>query len=365
MPALIWNTNPWRPGTAGDVRPRACPSDLTSRTAPSTGAGVRALVGLTSRCYHPPSVLDRPASASNMVKGGDEGEESCLWCGDLLRVPDRQTFTAVVCNRCGVAMTLPRPTDEQLEVAYGAWYRPPSGRFSGPGDYILRLSRGHLARRVDRLAPAGGVIDVGAGDGTLVDALLRRGRETLGTERVGTGPFIKGLDIAEVSGDWAAVVFWHSLEHLSHPADALAHAVKLLKPGGLLVIAIPNARSIQTRVFRQDWFGLDMPRHLVHLNERSLRTRLVELGMEVQRVSFTRGGQVFFGWMYGLVRLLPGHPDLYAAVRRPGARANSLRVRNRWLTILAGVLVAPVAFIGAVVEVSVRNGGTLCLEARR
>jgi SAM-dependent methyltransferase len=306
-----------------------------------------------------------PASIDRRTGPRPYPPDSCLWCGDVLDAAEQDVFRAVVCRSCGVATTVPWPSDEQLEAAYGEWYRPNSGRFSGPGDYILRWSRGRLARRVDRLAPPGAVLDVGAGDGTLVDALRRRGRDTLGIERNSTGPFIEGKDIEDVSGQWAAVVFWHSLEHLRRPAEALAHAVTLLEPGGLLVVAVPNGRSLQARVFRHDWFALDLPRHLVHLDDRALRRRLAELGMTVQRVSFTRGGQVFFGWVYGLARHLPGQPDIYAALRRPGARQQSMRASRRVLTILAAILVTPAALIGCTIEVGGRAGGTVFVEARR
>src|SRR5205814_1029208 len=75
------------------------------------------------------------------------------------------------CPVCGVATTDPWPTPEELERAYADWYRPERGRFSGPGDALLRRSRGALAGRLDQVAPSGRVLDVGAGDGTLVDAL--------------------------------------------------------------------------------------------------------------------------------------------------------------------------------------------------
>lgn len=135
----------------------------------------------------------------------------------------------------------------------------------GIGDAILRRTRGRLARRVDRIAPAGPVLDVGAGDGALLDALTARGRQALGLEREGTRPDVRAAELSDIDGTWAAIVFWHSLEHLRNPGPEIERAAALLAPGGVLVIAVPNADSLQAQLFGDRWLALDLPRHLVHL----------------------------------------------------------------------------------------------------
>ncbi|HMI80369.1 MAG TPA: hypothetical protein VK480_01150, partial [Solirubrobacterales bacterium] len=147
-------------------------------------------------------------------------------------------------------------------------------------------------------------------------------------------------------------------------ARALERAVGLLEPGGVLAIAVPNADSLQCRLFGARWFALDPPRHLVHLGGGALRRRLGELGLRVERVSHWRGGQVVFGWVDGLVGLLPGHPSLYEAIRRPEARFRPLSRRRRALTLAAAVLAFPLALLAAAAEVALRRGGTVYVEAR-
>lgn len=263
-----------------------------------------------------------------------------------------------------MATTSPWPTDDQLDAAYGAWYRPAGGRFGAVGDALLRRTRASLARRIDRLAPPGRVLDVGAGDGTLVAALRRRGRDAVGLERHG-GPNVEAGELADVTGSWAAVVFWHSLEHLREPGAALAQAAALLAPGGLLVVALPNAASRQAEAFGDDWLGLDLPRHLVHVPAGALLARLREVGLRVGRVSHLRGGQVAFGWAHGLVGRLPGHGDLYDAIRSSDAQAHRRTSGARAATLLAGVAVSPVALAAAAAEVAARRGGSVYAEAHK
>jgi SAM-dependent methyltransferase len=286
----------------------------------------------------------------------------CVWCAASLRDGERLPGR-IRCRACGVASTDPWPSSAELDRAYGGAYRPAGGRFAGLGDALIRRTRSSLAGRIDRIAPRGPVLDVGAGDGALLDALRRHGREVVGLERSSTRPDVTEGDLGDVDGSWAAVVLWHSLEHLPQPAAALERAAEQLAPGGVLVVAVPNSASLQARAFGERWFALDPPRHLVHLTAAALLLRLRDLGLGIERVSYLRGGQVLFGWLDGLVGALPGHPSLYDAIRRPEARFRPVSAGRRAVTLLAAVLLVPVAVVAAAFEVSVHRGGTVYIEA--
>ena len=289
---------------------------------------------------------------------------ACEWCGAAFDASSRRLTGRIECRRCGAQTTTPIPTDAELEAAYGSWYRPDAGRFSGPGDRLLGRLRGALAARLDRIAPPGPVLDVGAGEGRLLDALAARGRSATGLERHSTRADVREQDLGEVEPGWAAIVFWHSLEHLRGAGRALARAAELLRPRGVIVVAMPNPASLQARAFGDRWLALDMPRHLVHVPGPALHARLESLGLQVERSSGLRGGQVVFGWAHGLVGSLPGHPDLYDAIRRPAARRAEISGRQRGATLAAGALASPLAGALALAEAAAGRGGTSYVEAR-
>jgi SAM-dependent methyltransferase len=223
-----------------------------------------------------------------------------------------------------------------------------------------------LASRLSQIAPAGPILDVGAGDGALVEALHLQGREAMGLDPFVSGPHVRKGDLTdEEGGAWAAVVFWHSLEHLPEPAAALEEAVRLLRSGGVIVIAAPNSEGLQAKAFGDRWLALDPPRHLVHLTSRALQARLRQLGLHIERVGYLRGGQVVFGWLHGLVGLLPGNPNLYDAIRKPEARSAPISPSRRAGIVLAAVLLLPLALAATALEVCSRRGGTVYIEARR
>jgi 2-polyprenyl-3-methyl-5-hydroxy-6-metoxy-1,4-benzoquinol methylase len=291
---------------------------------------------------------------------------ACPWCGEATEPAGRRLRA---CRGCGAALTDPPPDDAELAAAYAGSYRPAGGRFGPLGDRVLARTRGSLARRLDRLAPPGPVLDVGSGDGTLLGALSRQGRDALGLERdAPPRPDVVAAELTEFDtppASWAAVVMWHSLEHLRDAPAALDRACELLAPGGVLILAVPNRASWQARIFGDRWFALDLPRHLSHLTPEALLRRLDRRGMVTERVSFLRGGQVLFGWLHGLVVLLPGHPDLYDAIRRPEARSASISPRRRAATLAAGAGALPLASALALAEVLARAGGTVFIQARR
>ncbi len=293
----------------------------------------------------------------------DASSPACEWCGAGLEAA--AGFGVVVCDRCGAGTTWPAPTDEELERAYGSWYRPGAGRFAGLGDRLLRRLRAGTAKRIDEIAPPGPVLDVGAGDGALLDALARVGRTAVGLERRSDRADVREAELSEIDERWAAIVFWHSLEHLRGAGATLERGAELLEPGGAMVIAMPNPASLQARLFGDRWFALDLPRHLVHVPTPALLARLRASGLRPSRVSYLRGGQVVFGWLHGIVGTLPSHPDLYDAIRRPEARRRPISRGRLLLALTAAALALPLAMVLAGLEALLRRGGTVYVEAHR
>ena len=82
-------------------------------------------------------------------------------------------------------------------------------------------------------------------------------------------------------------------------------------------------------------------------------------------MSYLRGGQVLFGWLHGIVGRLPGHPDLYDAIRRGEARQTVQRPAFRLYALAAGRGRASPRPGRARHRGGDRSGGTIYVEARR
>ena len=104
-----------------------------------------------------------------------------------------------------------------------------------------------LEDRLERLAGAGPVLDLGCGRGYWMEDLARRAIPAVGVERDPARAALAARHGPVVAGDAAALplapasvgLVWciHVLHHLPDPARVLAEAHRVLRPGGTLVLA--------------------------------------------------------------------------------------------------------------------------------
>jgi 2-polyprenyl-3-methyl-5-hydroxy-6-metoxy-1,4-benzoquinol methylase len=105
------------------------------------------------------------------------------------------------------------------------------------------------------------------------------------------------------------IALWHVFEHLPNPLQFLRAAAANLKPGGHLVIAMPNLLAWQFARMGRHWPHLDAPRHLNFIKEAALSRHAKALGLE--NVYFTTTDSDArswnrFGWQRLLMNRMPG-----------------------------------------------------------
>lgn len=90
---------------------------------------------------------------------------------------------------------------------------------------------------------------------------------------------------SRLDGNFDAVVFQHSLEHVAEPLEDVRLAAERLRPGGLLLVSLPNFGSWQAQRFGSNWFHLDLPRHRSHFTARGIDLLLRRAGLNPLRTS--------------------------------------------------------------------------------
>jgi SAM-dependent methyltransferase len=169
-------------------------------------------------------------------------------------------------------------------------------------------------------------VDVGAGTGARAAAAAAggyavtaiepdpaeaaRARARLGAERVLERPLGAGAPGAERD----AALAWHVLEHLEDLDAALAAIREMLRPGGALVAAVPNAGGLEARRLGSRWHGWEPARHRWHLDAPALARVLGGAGFA--RVAVEARG----GWRYPSSLAFSLAPGLDPQVR-PGRAA--------------------------------------------
>ena len=66
------------------------------------------------------------------------------------------------------------------------------------------------------------------------------------------------------------ITLWHVLEHLPDLEHHMQQFKNLLKPNGILIVAVPNYKSDDASYYGKYWAAYDVPRHLWHFDKKSI-----------------------------------------------------------------------------------------------
>ncbi|MCL1867528.1 MAG: class I SAM-dependent methyltransferase [Paludibacter sp.] len=203
-------------------------------------------------------------------------------CNDFL--VSNEKFTLFKCEKCGFVFT----QDFPCENAIGKYYDAPeyvshSNTQRGVVNFLYHFARKIALRSKVKLVQKfaalenGNLLDIGAGTGYFLNSMKNAGWTVSGIEKsVVAQTFAKQkfdltlydseqiMKIADNSKD--AITLWHVLEHIENMNDTLRNLYRILKPDGVLIVALPNRISADAHHYRQMWAAYDVPRHLWHFS---------------------------------------------------------------------------------------------------
>ncbi|WP_051813783.1 class I SAM-dependent methyltransferase [Kitasatospora sp. MBT63] len=278
---------------------------MTTETRPTTGPAAR------SRQV----AALRPGYLADLADGTDRFFEprraDCPWCGstalrrrlrttDLLQhKPGR--FGLDACGGCGHVFQNPRLNGAGLEFYYRDFYDGlGEQRLAGLFGTRAAVYRGRARAAAPYASAPGRWLDVGTGHGhfcetaradfpdTVFDGLdLSEGVELaehsgrLARGFRGSFPELAAGPSSELAGRYDVVSMFHYLEHSTDPGRELAAAREALRPGGLLLIEVPDPRCRYARLLGRWWLPWLQPQHLNLVPAANLSERLGELGFTV------------------------------------------------------------------------------------
>jgi len=80
------------------------------------------------------------------------------------------------------------------------------------------------------------------------------------------------------------ITMWHVLEHIHEPVALLKKLHTLLENSGVLFIAVPNHRSKDAQVYKNNWAAYDVPRHLFHFSKDTISKAASRSGFLVDQI---------------------------------------------------------------------------------
>ncbi len=286
------------------------------------------------------------------------------------------------CEACELIHVDPRLHDGVLSRLYDEdFYFSTGWALQGVAELVMHQIQCTRQRRVQRHVRSGALLDIGSGDGRFVNHMATAGWNATGLDfspsaqalaqgRNAGGRFLCGSifdhDFAPESVD--VVTLWQVLEHIGEPREFLERTHALLRPGGVFIAAVPNIDGLSARLAGERWWGLDVPRHLVHYSPRTLCAALEHTGFEVLRINHLSLQYDPYGllhssldWVFTRRHFLS---DL-AKQQVPSDLTPGEFAYNLAALVLLGPVLAPVSLLTCVAGACVGRGGFIEVFARR
>jgi 2-polyprenyl-3-methyl-5-hydroxy-6-metoxy-1,4-benzoquinol methylase len=136
------------------------------------------------------------------------------------------------------------------------------------------------------------LLDIGAGTASFLESAAQDGWEAYGIEpnkKARNLALKKGLELKEnidllQKQKFQVITMWHVLEHLPNLDAEIAKITSLLNRDGTLILAVPNFQSYDARYYKEFWAAYDVPRHLSHFSQLSIKLLFAKHGMKVIKV---------------------------------------------------------------------------------
>ena len=253
----------------------------------------------------------------------DTGTSLHLRIEDVNFTREISAFDVLRCHECGLAFMSPWPTQNDIEEIYvhnrtfsTAFVNPNRDRFLFDhleklywryGSDIRSMARTCVALSEGKKHPR--ILGVGCSSGLFLDALspLAPDAELTGIdidpgaprstspqlcERIIVGDFLN----CDLKPGFDIIAFRFVLEHVLSPADFLAKAAELLKPGGILFLSVPDMESPQAQAEGESWREFPHPDrrigHIMWFTKKTINHIADTYGFDVQRR--LNRGEIFY-----------------------------------------------------------------------
>lgn len=226
------------------------------------------------------------------------------------------------CVNCNLIFVYPPPDDKELKIHYPETYDVYEWTPSLPGKRKMFLIKAvaknyfgyeNSTPRSIRLLlwpfyaclshlpffrKNGRLLDIGCGTGTRLVLFKELGWKVEGLEMslkaartarsTGATIYNATLQDANLRENHYDVVYLNNVfEHFGNPRLSLEKIAFTLKNNGQLIMVVPNSNSLIFRIFGQNWFALEIPRHLFTYNRNNLQSLIQGFGFETKEVVYS------------------------------------------------------------------------------
>lgn len=233
--------------------------------------------------------------------------KKCDICGEEVK----EKVALYDCDNCRTILTNPRLTLRELKKHYSKDYyafdrirtqdesmKVRSRLFLYETYYCGTLGLSNIFLRVlclplkflsrgTRVVPGWELLDVGCGNGQFLYEMFRLGLNGEGIEpNINFNGLLDGIkpDLFKakyLDERFDLITMNHVLQHVENPSKMLKEIHRVLNTYGLFIVSASNTSSLAYFLFGNNWFQLDIPRHLFNCRDKTLIQFLEGHGFKV------------------------------------------------------------------------------------
>jgi SAM-dependent methyltransferase len=213
------------------------------------------------------------------------------------------------CYTCGVIFRNPIMEELDFNSIYPSSYEVYTQHNSKKKIDRILFEYGFLKKYkiFSKFLDKGSILDIGCSDGAFLNSLKKYKSWLLfGVEKNkkiprsnqnlnGINLFYGDLLQANYKNDqFDIVTMWDVLEHLEEPIETLQEIWRILRKEGLLILKVPNSHSLDRKIFKKYWAGIDAPRHVYVFNKDNIGILLSKFDFDFLIVRTQFGGYLNF-----------------------------------------------------------------------
>ncbi len=288
--------------------------------------------------------------------------EKCRFCKSKnlkLFLKRKKERDLVECQGCGLVFVSPFPTKSEIRKIYTketfAKFNPKDKTRAGYGHY---LEEGNIRREmmrkivslVEKYKKRGKLLEAGCALGFFLEEAKKSGFEVWGVEIMDFAvDYCRKRGLKQISkgsleenkfpdSSFDVVAALQLLEHIWDPGAFLQEAKRVLKPNGILVIFVPDRKSITARLMGKHWFGYYHYQHLFVFDKKTLRNYLDKTGFKILGVGSEGPAWFFTKTPFERVRFYYSNPILIKLAQMTKGILDFLKINrvpilmgNRWV----------------------------------
>lgn len=200
-------------------------------------------------------------------------------------------FSLQQCTNCEFVITNPRPDQNSIGLYYQSdKYISHTGSGKNLVDRIYLLARNYTLyskyKLIKRYKALGSILDYGCGTGAFLHYMQQHHWQIAGVEPSEAAGKIANKatkteiyrDLQLVKNKFDVVTLWHVLEHVHSLNEKLIEIKDHLEKDGIVIVAVPNCKSLDAKKYGAFWAGFDVPRHLWHFSKSNMKILLENNG---------------------------------------------------------------------------------------